>query len=132
VSGVVRRQGEDGWDFDIADRGARVEIDYAVTVATSDGYVFRIEQPLVLTDADGQEHLLVPEGDPMRLRPALSLARTAVAGARAFDDGRLELDFADGSMIRVPCGEDYEPWEATGPAGLKVVAVPGGELSVWR
>ncbi len=132
VSGLLRRGGDDGWDFDTADHGARVMIDYAVTVATSDGYAFRIEQPLVLTDRDHQEHLLVPEGDPMRLRPVLALARTAVASARAFDDGRLELDFADGSMIRVPCGEDYEPWEATGPTGLKVVAVPGGELAVWR
>lgn len=132
MSGVLRRRGDDGWVFGIADRGARVMIDYAVTVATSDGFAFRIEQPLVLTDVDHRKHLLVPEGDPMRLLPVLALARTAVASAMAFDDGRLELDFADGSTILVPCGEDCEPWGATGPTGLKVVAVPGGELVVWR
>ncbi|WP_246119481.1 DUF6188 family protein [Cellulomonas massiliensis] len=132
MSRPLRRLGDVGWEISIADGATRVAIDYGVTIATTDGYTFRIEQPFVPTDAEGSEFLLVPEGDPLRLCPVLALARTTVASARAFDDGRLELDLADGSTIRVPCGEDYEPWEAAGPSGLKIVAVPGGELSVWQ
>jgi hypothetical protein len=132
MSRLLRRLHVAGWEIPIADTGTRVVIDYGVSVATTDGYTFRIEQPFVLTNVEGNELLLVPEGDPLRLCPVLALARTSVTSARAFDDGRLELDFADGSTIRVPCGENYEAWEAAGPGGLNIVAVPGGELCVWQ
>ncbi|QZN84584.1 DUF6188 family protein [Cellulomonas sp. C5510] len=121
MSGIRRRGDDDGWDFDIAGRATHIAIDCAVVIATSDGYSFRIEQPFRLIDADRHEHVLVPEGDPLNLRPVLALERTNLASARAFDDGRLELDFVDGSMLRVPGDEDHEPGEASGPFGLKVV-----------
>lgn len=132
VSRLLRRDQGDGWNLALGDSGLRIQVDYAVTFLTTDGFAFRIEQPFVLTDPSGHEQLLVPEGDPTKLAPVLLLSRTAVRRAAAFDDGRLELDFQDGSRVQVPCGEDYEPWEATGPEGLKLVAVPGGDLSIWR
>lgn len=132
VSILLRRPENDGWVLSPADTGVRVQVDYALSLLTSDGYVFRIEQPLTLTDHDGRRHLLIPEGDPAKLAPALALARTAMLVANAFDDGHLELAFGAGLTIEVPSTADFESWEACGPEGLKLVALPGGGLSVWR
>ena len=132
MSTLIRRPENDGWILSLADTGVRVQVDYALSLLTSDGYIFRIEQPLTLTNGDGHQHLLIPEGDPAKLAPALELARTAMTVANAFDDGHLELAFGNGATLKVLSGEDFESWEACGPEGLKLVAVPGGGLAVWR
>lgn len=132
MSTLIRRTKNDGWVLSLADAGVRVQVDYALSLLTSDGYVFRIEQPLTLTDSDGHQQVLIPEGDPAKLAPALALARTALIVANAFDDGQLELIFSNGVRIYVPSTEDFESWEACGPEGLRLVALPGGGLSVWR
>jgi hypothetical protein len=92
----------------------------------------RIEQPFVYRTAEGVEHLSVPEGDPVRLAPALAVCRQVARQGFAFKDGHLELGFADGSRVSVPTAEDLEPWELVGPDGLRVVSVPGGDLAIWR
>lgn len=107
-------------------------IDYAVSLGTQNQVAVRIEQPFVYTGTDGVEHLIVPEADPVQIAPVLAITRLSVRAGFAYDDGHLELTFSDGSTIGVPSAQDYEPWELTGPAGLKIVSVPGGELSVWR
>lgn len=107
-------------------------VDYAFSFGTGNLISIRIEQPFVYTSADGAEHLIVPEGDPVQVAPALVIARLSVREGFAFADGHLELTFSDGSMIGVPSAEGYEPWDLTGPDGLKVVSVPGGELAIWR
>jgi hypothetical protein len=33
--------------------------------------------------------------------------------------------------LRAPIGEDYESWNIVGPAGLRIVSLPGGELAIW-
>jgi Family of unknown function (DUF6188) len=75
---------------------------------------------------------VVPEGDADRLAPALALARSTIADGAAFDDDHLELSLAEGGRVSLPATEDYEPWEVVGPEGLRIVSVPGGELSVWQ
>lgn len=107
-------------------------IDYAVSFGTQNQVALRIEQPFVYTSADGVEHLIVPEADPVKVAPVLAITRLSVREGFAYDDGHLEVTFSDGSTIGVPSAQDYEPWELTGPGGLKMVSVPGGELSVWR
>jgi len=107
-------------------------IDYAVSFGTQNQVAVRIEQPFVYTGSDGVEHLIVPEADPVLVAPVLAITRLSVREGFAYDDGHLEVTFSDGSAIGVPSAQDYEPWELTGPAGLKMVSVPGGELSVWR
>jgi Family of unknown function (DUF6188) len=64
--------------------------------------------------------------------PVLAIARLSVQEGFAYDDGHLKITFSDGSTVGVPGTQDYEPWELTGPNGLKVASVPGGELSIWR
>jgi len=46
-----------------------------------------------LIDSAGAVELLVPEGDPSGLAPALRLLRQHVSGVVAFQDGRLETSF---------------------------------------
>jgi hypothetical protein len=107
-------------------------VDYAFSFGTQNKISIRIEQPFVYTSVDGVEHLIVPEADPVQVAPVLAIARLSINDGFAYADGRLELTFNDGSVIGVPATQDYEPWELTGPGGLKMVSVPGGELSVWR
>lgn len=107
-------------------------IDYAFSFGTQNQISVRVEEPFVYTSADGVEHLIVPEADPVNIAPVLAIARLSVRDGFAYDDGHLELTFSDGSTIGVPSAQDYEPWELTGPGGLKMISVPGGELSVWR
>jgi hypothetical protein len=107
-------------------------VDYAVSFGTQNQVSIRIEQPFVYSSADGVEHLIVPEGNPVLVAPVLAIARLSVREGFAYEDGHLEATFSDGSTIAVPSAQDYEPWELTGPDGLKIVSVPGGELSVWR
>lgn len=106
-------------------------IDYAFSFSTQGEILVRIEQPFVYTSANGVEHLLLPEEDPVRLAPVLAIARLSARDGFAYEDGHLEVTFSDSSTIDVPGTQDYEPWELTGPTGLKVVSVPGGELSIW-
>ena len=107
-------------------------VDYAVSFGTQNGISIRIEQPFVYTNASGIEYLIIPEEDPVRVAPVLAVARLFVREGYAYSDGHLAVTFSDGSTIGVPATQDYEPWELTGPDGLKVISVPGGELSVWR
>jgi len=107
-------------------------VDYAVSFGTQNQISIRIEQPFVYTSANGVEHLILPEEDPVRVAPVLAIARLSVREGFAYSDGHLELTFSDGSTIGVAGTQDYESWELTGPAGLKMISVPGGELSVWR
>lgn len=107
-------------------------VDYAVSFGTQNQISVRIEQPFSYNSADRVEHRIVPEDDPVLVAPVLAIARLSVREGFAYTDGHLELTFSDGSTIDVPSGQDYEAWQLTGPAGLKMVSVPGGELSVWR
>lgn len=106
-------------------------LDYAVTLCLANDVSIRIEQPFVIEINDGDERLIVPEGNPDRLAAVLPLVRSIVTEGLVFDDGHLELRFSSGARISVPSTEDYEPWETSSPEGMRVVSAPGGELSIW-
>jgi hypothetical protein len=79
----------------------------------------------------GRDRKLSPEGDLEELGAAAVLYRKVVHRVLAYQDGRLEVRFRDGTHIWVPSHSEYEPWQVEGPAGLLVVSVPGGELAIW-
>ena len=111
-------------------------LDYAFTIIIGDepGASFQVcvEQPFMARMAGrGDELLLDPEGDPAEMAPALGVLHRRVEQAIAFKDGRLELLLGDGSVLEVPAGEDYEPWNIVGPSGLRIVSLPGGGLAIW-
>ena len=64
--------------------------------------------------------------------PALRLFNARVTSAKAFNCGRLEITFSDGMILRVDSNPQFEAWEAVGSNGMRVVAVPGGELAIWQ
>jgi hypothetical protein len=93
-----------------------------------------IGEPFTLVTPDGRRRTLDPSGDAIDLAPILQIVRQVIREGTAFNDGRLELDFSDGSYIKVPAGEDFEAWTLAGPGGadgLKVVSIPGGDLAIW-
>jgi hypothetical protein len=109
----------------------RLAFDWAVgveLVAGDDRYYLRIESPFVLQEGS-TESLVVPE-IPSTAGALLLVLRQKVVELEMFDEGHLEMQLSQ-SRISVPGTEDYEPWELTGPNGLRVVSIPGGELAVW-
>jgi hypothetical protein len=111
-------------------------VDHAFTIVAEgpDGaFEVRVEQPFEwFAGTDGQAPLSIEvASDPTAAAPALACLHKGIRAGLAFKDGRLELRFEDGLELRVPAGEDYEPWTLTGPGGLRVVSAPGGELSIW-
>lgn len=125
----------DRWVVPMAGRTVtQCRLDYAFSLVVADepagSFEVRIEQPFTVA-SDGGELTIDPEGDPVQMAPALRVLRQDVEQAIAFKDGRLELTFGDGAVLRAPIGEDYESWNIVGPAGLRIVSLPGGELAIW-
>jgi hypothetical protein len=130
-------EASDHWVLPI--RGREVTqccIDYAFTLVFWDAngsFSLRIEQPFwfrVGGESDGA--VFVPEGPSAELGPVLTVVHWLVERAVAHKDGRLEIDFAEGGALRVPVSNKFEAWNVVGPAGLRVVSLPGGELAVWK
>lgn len=110
-------------------------VDWGVTLRflhPNGAFELRIEQPFVFAPAGAAEMPLRPEADPAGLGPLLACTRTVVDTAKAFEDGRLEVSFEDGSSLRVDGSSEYEPWGLVGPEGLRVVSVPGSRLAIWQ
>jgi hypothetical protein len=126
----------DCWSVDVPDGEVScLRIDWAVTltIAGDDEVVdVRVAGACVLSASDGTEAALEPEDEPAQLAPVLRLVRLGMRRTDAFKDGRLEIEFADGSVLRVPASEDLETWEISGPRGIRLVSLPGNELAVWR
>lgn len=125
----------DHWELRLGGRSVtQCRFDYAFTLVLDDpdgAFEIRIGEPFTLSTAGGDEVALKPEGQPAAMGPALAVLRLAVERVVAFKDGRLELWFTDGGRLYAPAGEDFEPWDLVGPAGLRIVSLPGGELAIW-
>jgi Family of unknown function (DUF6188) len=133
VTGLTLTARGDDWTLPVAGQLiTRLCIDNeAVRLLCRNGIEISIAEPFTL-DGPGQErHLLEPGGAAPRLAPALGIMRQVLGEGTAFADGRLELQFRDGSRLSVPGGTDYEAWDLTGPGGLTVVSIPGGDLAIW-
>src|SRR4051812_25242183 len=99
-------------------------LDFQVTLVL-ERFRITLEESFVLEHPDGTSHLVDPGGGFDQLSPVLPLSHSkVVAGARAFDDGRLEIVIQDGFRLSVvPEAESaYEAWNVTGPDGLRIVS----------
>ena len=105
--------------------------DYALTFLFEDGLGVRIEQAFVLHRAGDKDLLMDPESDHESLAPVLRLRRATVTSGLVFDDGRLELTFAEGRRLSVPPSKQYEAWQLNGPDGVHGVSVGAGALVTW-
>ena len=54
-----------------------------------------------------------------------------LALARINLDGSLLFGFTDGVNVRVPCGPDYEAWDAWAENGPKFTGLAGGGYGEW-
>ena len=111
----------------------QLRLDFAFGIEISDEigqFSIRINTMFTLTGPMG-----TAEYDPEHLHvcgPALKLFNARMASAKAFKSGRLEIEFSDGTILKVDSNPQFEAWEAVGNDGMRFVAVPGGELTVWR
>lgn len=132
MSGAQRFEGY--WLLDMSGQLIlQLVLDFQVTLVL-EHFTITIEESFVLEHPDGTSHVVEPGGDFDQLAPVLPLSRSKViAEGRAFDDGRLEVVMQDGCrLIVVPEPESaYESWNITGPDGLLIVSMPGGELALW-
>ena len=135
MSRVELLEVSDRWEVTLGGRSVtRCCVDHGVTLVLDDpdeAFEIRIEQPFELHRA-GDEVLIEPGGDPVKLAPALALLGAQVEKAVAFRDGRLLLRFRDGAEVRVFACQEFEPWTLVGPGGLRLVSMPGGEVAVWK
>lgn len=60
----------------------------------------------------------------------LPLLNRDVAAAHVEPSGGLALTIG-ASSLRCAASQQFEAWNFTGPGGVLVVALPGGELAVW-
>ncbi|HEV8175763.1 MAG TPA: DUF6188 family protein [Actinoplanes sp.] len=106
------------------------EFGYTVGIDLTGGYEVRIETGFLLRAHDGDHHIVPGEddGDAALLG---ELTGQVVTMCTADDAGALRVDFDSGARLLVEADPAYEAWTVAGPGGLKVVCLPGGELSIW-
>ncbi|MCA8990318.1 MAG: hypothetical protein KDA78_21915, partial [Planctomycetaceae bacterium] len=53
--------------------------------------------------------------------------------AKGFKDGRLQIRFSTNTVLSVDADPQFEAWELVSNKanGMRVVAMPGGELAIW-
>jgi hypothetical protein len=111
----------------------RCVVDFGFTIyfgAEGEPFVLRIEGAFDV-ELDGVAHHLDP-GKPEGLGPAFALLHKTVGQAEVGDDKVLELEFSNGAHMCVPPNDKYEAWQLSGPGGLLIICMPGGELAVWQ
>lgn len=129
-------EADDLWVLPLAGRPVtQCRFDYAFTIVLDEpesSFEIRIEEPFEFTAVGGgQPVTLDPEADTRAMAPALAILHRAIDRAVAYKDGRLGVEFAEGGELRVPLGPSFEAWTLVGPAGLRIVSLPGGELAIW-
>jgi hypothetical protein len=90
---------------------------------------FRINCPFSLGTVDAPS-LHDPERSETMAEP-IRLFRAEVTEARAYEDGTLDVLFADGRRLTVAPDPNYEAWQMTCADGMMFVALPGGGLAIW-
>ncbi|HLU28746.1 MAG TPA: DUF6188 family protein [Glycomyces sp.] len=109
---------------------ARVVDQPPLIFETGGGWTVTVESALTFSDANGAVRHL--EGDDPEAVAAMGpLLHGLTLRASAVEDGSLRLTFTSGAELIAPPDPDYESWGLTGPAGQRLVCMPGGELAIW-
>lgn len=104
---------------------------YTLSLSFSGNYTLVIESDVAVRTA-GQDFRLSPDTDPGAGHEALSaLTGLTVVMVRTDPQSSLSLTFADDSHLSVDPDPAFESWTLSGPAGERIVCMPGGELAVW-
>ncbi|WP_156926013.1 DUF6188 family protein [Glycomyces arizonensis] len=109
---------------------ARVSEQSPLILYTSGEWSVTVESALTFTDAGDATRCF--EGDDPEAVAALgTLLQGLTFRASTVEDGSLHLAFTGGGELVAPPDPHYESWGVTGPAGQRIVCMPGGELAVW-
>ncbi|GAA3589405.1 hypothetical protein GCM10022198_11600 [Klugiella xanthotipulae] len=111
----------------------QIRIDYQVTLIFSDSSSVVIECPFSLRGATGIEKIVDPAGKKNQLVEFLELHTSKVLRGYV-SDSTLNLEFSNGSTLTCPPSLEYEAWSyfGTGKEPERIIATPGGELSIWN
>lgn len=86
----------------------------------------------VLEGPDGDAEIQT-EQNPSSVAPLLGLMRVArVTAAGVTEPGDLTVAFDTGHSFKIECDPHYEGWQISGADDLLIVALPGGDVSVWE
>jgi hypothetical protein len=111
----------------------QVPVDFAFGLNLDDRGAVRLSSTAILGWVD-----VVARPDKIELHPerqdvaaGIALFNTTVLSAVAFKSGALRLVFDTGRKRSVTGDPSYEAWTASGPGGMLIVSLPGGDLAVW-
>lgn len=107
------------------------EFSYTTVIRLTGGYELSIESDFVLSGSEWQTELSPGVNAASGSEALSALEKRTVTSSVTGDSGALLMTFNDGISLRVDSDEEFESWTLTGPGGLKVVCMPGGELAVW-
>ena len=105
-----------------------VQFGHAITLRFTEQHEALIEERIQLTV--GAERVDVP-ADAEWSEPVSALAGRRVRTAGTLESGALHIAFEGDAELLVEPSTDYESWTVTGPGGMRVVCLAGGELAVW-
>lgn len=105
--------------------------EFTVGLQLSDQFFVRIESPFTLALSTGS-FSLSPEEDPAEsFQPLGQLVGHTITESSVDSDGNLSISFDNSASLVVRPDSGYEAWTVSGPEGMLVVCMPGGELAVW-
>ncbi len=112
----------------------QVQVDHAFGLVLDDKGAVRVEGAATLgwvsVGAKPETVELRPENHDVAA--GLVLLGTTVLSSVAFKSGGLRIVFDDGHVLTVAADPQHEAWTVTGPNGMLIVSVPGGDLAVWH
>lgn len=111
----------------------QVQVDFAFGLDLDGKAAIRIANTVTLGWAEAGTRRDIVTLDPERqdVAEGLTLFNTEVLSAVAFKSGVLRVVFNSGRLLKVDPDPQYEAWTATGPDGMLIVSLPGGDLAVW-
>ncbi|MEU1077227.1 MULTISPECIES: DUF6188 family protein [unclassified Streptomyces] len=123
---------DDRWRFPLAGLTVtQVRVDHQLGLRLGEDAEINVETDAAMDHRDGGPTTpLVPERQ--EVAAALGLIGRAVTEVTALKDGRLLVEFDQGTRLTVAADADFEAWNITGPDTFRVVCMPGGELAIWR
>lgn len=107
-----------------------IRLDYSLMIRTTDGWEIDLSGETYLLRSDGMQ--TIDTGTPQdELPPGLAeLVGAENREVLVAKEGHLPVNFAD-AQLSVRASTDYEAWQVMGPAGERLVCMPGGELASW-
>ncbi|WP_051325519.1 DUF6188 family protein [Glycomyces tenuis] len=109
---------------------ARVSEQFPLILYTSEKWSITVESALTFTDAGDDTRRF--KGDAPEDVTALGpLLQGLTFREATVEDGSLRLAFTNGAELIAPPDPHYESWGVTGPAGQRIISMPGGELAIW-